>query len=229
MTDAAVVDAREIRKSYRMGEVTVEALRGVDVRIEPGEFTCLMGASGSGKSTLLNILGCLDRPSSGSFSLLGRQVESMDDGELASVRNRFIGFVFQTFNLLPRSSALQNVELPLVYARVPSRERHDRAMAVLAKVGLESRAGHRPNQLSGGERQRVAIARALVTKPALLLADEPTGNLDSRTGRVIMEMFHSIHSEGNTILLVTHDADIALEAGRVVRIKDGLVESDTRR
>lgn len=229
MTDAAVVDAREIRKSYRMGEVTVEALRGVDVRIEPGEFTCFMGASGSGKSTLLNILGCLDRPSSGSFSLMGRQVETMDDGELASVRNRFIGFVFQTFNLLPRSSALQNVELPLVYARVPSRERHDRAMAVLAKVGLESRAGHRPNQLSGGERQRVAIARALVTKPALLLADEPTGNLDSSTGRVIMQMFHSIHSEGNTILLVTHDADIALEAGRVVRIRDGLVESDTRR
>jgi putative ABC transport system ATP-binding protein len=224
----AVVDARGIRKSYRMGEVEVEALRGVDVRIDPGEFTCIMGASGSGKSTLLNIVGCLDRPTSGTFSLMDRSVDTMDDADLAEVRNRFIGFVFQTFNLLPRSSALQNVELPLVYARVQSRERRDRAMAMLDKVGLASRAGHRPNQLSGGERQRVAIARALVTHPALLLADEPTGNLDSRTGSVIMEMFHSIHSEGNTILLVTHDPEIAREAGRVVRIKDGLVESDTR-
>ncbi len=158
---------------------------------------------------------------------MGRSVDSMDDGELAEVRNRFIGFVFQTFNLLPRSSALQNVELPLIYARVPSRERRERAMAMLEKVGLASRAGHRPNQLSGGERQRVAIARALVTGPALLLADEPTGNLDSRTGRVIMDMFHSLHSEGNTILLVTHDPEIAREAGRILRIKDGLVESDT--
>jgi len=224
----AVVDARGIRKSYRMGEVEVEALRGVDLRIDPGEFSCIMGASGSGKSTLLNIVGCLDRPSSGTFSLMDRSVDSMDDGDLAEVRNRFIGFVFQTFNLLPRSSALQNVELPLVYARVQSRERRERAMAMLEKVGLASRAGHRPNQLSGGERQRVAIARALVTRPALLLADEPTGNLDSRTGRVIMEMFHSIHSEGNTILLVTPDPEIAREAGRVVRIKDGLLESDTR-
>ena len=228
MAGTAVVDARAIRKSYRMGEVEVEALRGVDLRIEPGEFSCIMGASGSGKSTLLNIVGCLDRPSSGTFSLMDRSVGSMDDTDLAEVRNRFIGFVFQTFNLLPRSSALSNVELPLVYARVPSRERRERAMAMLEKVGLASRAGHRPNQLSGGERQRVAIARALVTRPALLLADEPTGNLDSRTGRVIMEMFHSIHSEGNTILLVTHDPEIAKEAGRVVRIKDGLIESDSR-
>ena len=228
MAGTAVVDARAIRKSYRMGEVEVEALRGVDLRIEPGEFSCIMGASGSGKSTLLNIVGCLDRPSSGTFSLMDRAVGSMDDTDLAEVRNRFIGFVFQTFNLLPRSSALSNVELPLVYARVPSRERRERAMAMLEKVGLASRAGHRPNQLSGGERQRVAIARALVTRPALLLADEPTGNLDSRTGRVIMEMFHSIHSEGNTILLVTHDPEIAKEAGRVVRIKDGLIESDSR-
>ena len=227
MTDPAVVDARQIRKSYRMGEVVVEALKGVDVRIDHGEFTCIMGASGSGKSTLLNILGCLDRPTSKTFDLMGRSVDSMDDGELAEVRNRFIGFVFQTFNLLPRSSSLQNVELPLIYARVPSRERRERAMAMLEKVGLASRAGHRPNQLSGGERQRVAIARALVTGPALLLADEPTGNLDSRTGRVIMDMFHSLHSEGNTILLVTHDPEIAREAGRILRIKDGLVESDT--
>lgn len=227
MTDTAVVDARQIRKSYRMGEVEVDALKGVDVRIGHGEFTCIMGASGSGKSTLLNILGCLDRPTSGTFDLMGRSVDSMDDGDLAEVRNRFIGFVFQTFNLLPRSSAVQNVELPLIYARVSSRDRRERAMAMLEKVGLASRAGHRPNQLSGGERQRVAIARALVTGPALLLADEPTGNLDSKTGRVIMEMFHSLHSEGNTILLVTHDPEIAGEAGRILRIKDGLVESDT--
>lgn len=225
---AAVVDARGLRKSYRMGEVRVDALRGVDFRLSAGEYTCIMGASGSGKSTLLNIIGCLDRPTEGTCSLLDRRVDLMDDTELAHVRNRFIGFVFQTFNLLPRASALQNVELPLVYARVPAAERRDRAAAMLEKVGLGSRGHHRPNQLSGGERQRVAIARALVTGPALLLADEPTGNLDSRTGRVILDLFRTIHEEGNTILLVSHDPDVASEAGGVVRIRDGAVESDSR-
>jgi putative ABC transport system ATP-binding protein len=225
----AVIDARGLRKVYRMGEVDVEALAGVDFRLEKGEFACIMGASGSGKSTLLNIVGCLDRPSGGSYELMGRRVDSMEDSELAAIRNRFIGFVFQTFNLLPRASAVTNVELPLVYARVGGRERRERAMEVLERVGLADRAGHRPNQLSGGERQRVAIARALVTRPALLLADEPTGNLDSRTGEIILGLFKEIHSEGNTILLVTHDAGVASAARRIVRIRDGRVESDTSR
>jgi putative ABC transport system ATP-binding protein len=225
----AVIDARDLRKVYRMGEVDVEALAGVDFRLEKGEFACIMGASGSGKSTLLNIVGCLDRPSGGSYELMGRRVDSMEDSELAAIRNRFIGFVFQTFNLLPRASAVTNVELPLVYARVGGRERRERAMEVLERVGLADRAGHRPNQLSGGERQRVAIARALVTRPALLLADEPTGNLDSRTGEIILGLFKEIHAEGNTILLVTHDAGVASAARRIVRIRDGRVESDTSR
>lgn len=225
--DGAVLRIEGLWKTYRMGDVEVEAIRGIDLVIGKGEFVSIMGASGSGKSTLLNIIGCLDRPSSGTFSLMGRDVESLDDAELAAVRNRFIGFVFQTFNLLPRASALQNVELPLVYARRPRQERSERALAVLAKVGLSHRAGHRPNQLSGGERQRVAVARALVTGPALLLADEPTGNLDSRTGISIMEMFRDLHAEGNTILMVTHSLEIASEAGRIVRIRDGSVESDT--
>ncbi len=222
-----VIEATGLRKVYSMGEVSVEALRGIDFRLAKGEFTAIMGASGSGKSTLLNIIGCLDRPTEGSYSLMGRQVETMMDSELAAVRNRFIGFVFQTFNLLPRASAAANVELPLVYARVQGRERRERAMEVLERVGLADRADHRPNQLSGGERQRVAIARALVTRPALLLADEPTGNLDSRTGAVILELFRNLHDEGNTILLVTHDPGVAQAAGRLVRIRDGRVESDT--
>jgi putative ABC transport system ATP-binding protein len=225
----AVIDARGLRKVYRMGEVDVEALAGVDFHLEKGEFACIMGASGSGKSTLLNIVGCLDRPSGGSYELMGRRVDAMEDSELASIRNKFIGFVFQTFNLLPRASAVTNVELPLVYARVGGRERRRRAMEVLDRVGLADRAGHRPNQLSGGERQRVAIARALVTHPALLLADEPTGNLDSRTGEIILGLFKEIHAEGNTILLVTHDAGVASAARRIVRIRDGRVESDTSR
>lgn len=224
-----VVDARGLRKVYRMGEVDVEALAGVDFRMEQGEFTCMMGASGSGKSTLLNIIGCLDRPTSGLYDLLGRRVDCMDDSELAEIRNRFIGFVFQTFNLLSRASAVENVELPLVYARVPGRERRKRAMEVLERVGLADRAGHRPNQMSGGERQRVAIARALVTRPALLLADEPTGNLDSRTGGMILDLFRELHDEGNTILLVTHDPGVAASARRVVRIRDGRIESDSVR
>jgi putative ABC transport system ATP-binding protein len=224
-----VIDARGLRKVYDMGEVSVEALRGVDFRLERGEFTCIMGASGSGKSTLLNIIGCLDRPTSGSYELMGRRVDSMDDNEQAGIRNRFIGFVFQTFNLLPRASALHNVELPLVYARMPKKERRERAMHVLDRVGLADRSSHRPNQLSGGERQRVAIARALVTGPALLLADEPTGNLDSTNGRIILDLFGEIHNDGHTILLVTHDQNVASSAGRIVRISDGVVESDTRR
>ena len=222
-----VIDARGLRKIYRMGEVSVEALRGIDFRLDRGEFTCIMGASGSGKSTLLNIIGCLDRPTSGSYELMGRRVDSMDDDEQAGIRNRFIGFAFQTFNLLPRASALANVELPLIYARVPGRERREKAMHGLERVGLADRASHRPNQLSGGERQRVAIARALVTEPALLLADEPTGNLDSATGKLILELFRGIHAEGNTILLVTHDPSVAASASRLVRIRDGAVESDT--
>ena len=224
-----VIDARGLCKVYDMGEVSVEALRGVDFRLEKGEFTCIMGASGSGKSTLLNIIGCLDRPTSGSYELMGRKVDSMDDNEQAGIRNRFIGFVFQTFNLLPRASALHNVELPLVYARMPKKERRERAMHVLDRVGLADRSSHRPNQLSGGERQRVAIARALVTGPALLLADEPTGNLDSTNGRIILDLFGEIHQDGHTILLVTHDQNVASSAGRIVRISDGVVESDTRR
>lgn len=222
-----VVDARDIRKTYSMGEATVEALRGVSLTIRKGEYTSIMGASGSGKSTLLSIIGCLDRPSSGSCSLLDRQVEDMSDRDLAGTRNRFIGFVFQTFNLLPRTSSLHNVELPLVYAGMPGPERKDRAMAMLERVGLASRADHRPNQLSGGERQRVAIARALVTRPALLLADEPTGNLDSRTGESILELFSRVHEEGNTIVLVTHDPQVAVRGSRTIRLKDGFVEGDT--
>lgn len=222
-----VISAKNLCKVYDMGEVSVEALRGVDFRLDKGEFTCIMGASGSGKSTLLNIIGCLDRPSGGSYELMGRRVDSMDDNEQAGIRNRFIGFIFQTFNLLPRASALHNVELPLVYARMPRKERRERAMHVLDRVGLADRASHRPNQLSGGERQRVAIARALVTGPALLLADEPTGNLDSTTGKLILDLFKEIHRDGNTILLVTHDASVASAAGRIVRIRDGAVESDT--
>lgn len=224
--DLLVVDGKSLRKVYRMGEVEVEALADVDVRINKGEYVAVTGASGSGKSTVLSIIGCLDRVTSGSYNLMGRSVEKMTDSELASVRNQFIGFVFQTFNLLPRATSVQNVELPLVYAGEGRKERRCRAMAMLEKVGLGSRAFHRPGQLSGGERQRVAIARALVTEPALLLADEPTGNLDSTTGRSIMELFQTVHDEGKTILLVTHDADIARRGTRTIQLKDGRIERD---
>lgn len=222
-----VVDARSLRKTYMMGEVMVNALAGVDVTIKEGEYVTVMGASGSGKSTVLSILGCLDRATSGSYSLMGRPVDGMDDSELAAVRNRFLGFVFQTFNLLPRASSLQNVELPLIYAGVKRSERRERALDMLNRVGLGSRAGHRPNQLSGGERQRVAVARALVTEPALLLADEPTGNLDSSTGRAILELFQNVHDQGKTILMVTHDSSIADRGTRSIRIRDGLIERDS--
>ncbi len=221
-----VVDGTGLRKVYRMGEVDVQALAGVDLKIEQGEFVTVTGASGSGKSTVLSIIGCLDRVTSGNYRLMDREVEKMTDSELASVRNRFIGFVFQTFNLLPRATSVQNVELPLIYAGMGRKERRERAMAILGKVGLESRAFHRPNQLSGGERQRVAIARALVTEPALLLADEPTGNLDSTTGSSIMELFNQVHHEGKTILLVTHDPEVAVLGTRTIQLKDGRIERD---
>jgi putative ABC transport system ATP-binding protein len=224
-----VVDLRAIRKTYEMDEVTVEALAGIDLRIDRGEFASVMGASGSGKSTILGIIGCLDRPTSGSYSLMDRRVDEMEDSDLAGIRNRFIGFVFQTFNLLSRATSLQNVELPLMYGGVPRGERRDRSMAMLEKVGLGSRAGHRPSQLSGGERQRVAIARALVTEPALVLADEPTGNLDSTTGRSIMELFLRVHEEGNTILLVTHDSQVAAAGSRIIRLLDGRIIEDIAR
>jgi len=224
-----VVEADSLRKTYRMGETTVEALRGVSLSVHMGEFVAIMGSSGSGKSTLLSIIGCLDRPTSGTCRLLDRQVDEMTDRDLAAVRNRFIGFIFQTFNLLPRMSARNNVELPLVYAGMPGPQRRERAMEMLRKVDLADRAGHRPNQLSGGERQRVAIARALVTDPALLLADEPTGNLDSRTGGAILELIDQVHEEGNTIVMVTHDPKVGARGSRLVYFKDGLIEGDSTR
>jgi putative ABC transport system ATP-binding protein len=223
----SVVDTQNISKSYRMGEVVVSALEGVNLRLRQGEFATVMGASGSGKSTLLSIIGCLDRPDSGSYLLMGKRVDGMNDGELARVRNRNIGFIFQTFNLLPRATSVQNVELPLMYGGVAGKERRQRALAILERVGLSSRAHHRPSQLSGGERQRVAIARALVTEPSLLLADEPTGNLDSVTGRSIMDLIQQVHNEGNTILLVTHDPLVSAMGSRMIRLRDGQVQEDT--
>ena len=216
-----------VTKVYRMGDQTVRALAGVDVRIEKGEYVAIMGPSGSGKSTLMNILGCLDTPTEGAYVLNGQDVSQKDDDELARVRNREIGFVFQTFNLLPRVDCLANVELPLVYAGMPKAERRARARAALESVGLGDRTHHKPNELSGGQRQRVAVARALVNDPAILLADEPTGNLDSKTSEEIMLLFEQLYRRGNTILVVTHEDDIARHARRVVRLRDGRIESDT--
>ena len=213
-------------RRYEMGSETVHALRGVTLEIARGEYVAIMGPSGSGKSTLMNIIGCLDRPSAGQYILDGTPVEAMNDDELAAVRNKKIGFVFQTFNLLARTTALQNVELPLVYAGVPSKDRHQRAKEALDKVELSSRMTHKPNELSGGQRQRVAIARALVNNPSILLADEPTGNLDSKTGIEIMALFARLHETGNTIVLVTHEADVAAFARRAIHIRDGQVEKD---
>ena len=224
-----VIQMRDLARSYVMGAETVNALRGVTLEIRRNEYVAIMGPSGSGKSTLMNLVGCLDTPTAGEYWLNGQEVSRMPDDALARVRNREIGFVFQTFNLLPRASALQNVELPLVYGGVPSRERRERARAALTRVGLGDRMQHRPNELSGGQRQRVAIARALVNQPAILLADEPTGNLDSTTSEEIMKVFEALHAQGQTIIMVTHEADIAAHAERVVVLRDGRVASDTRR
>ena len=225
----SLIETVELWKTYVMAAEEVHALRGVSIQIEPGEYVAIMGPSGSGKSTLMNLIGCLDTPSKGSYLLNGKQVSQMNDNELARIRNEEIGFVFQTFNLLPRASALQNVELPLVYAGVAAKERHERAKVALEKVELSSRMAHRPNELSGGQRQRVAIARALVNNPSILLADEPTGNLDSRTGTEIMGLFERLHKAGNTIILVTHEPDVAAFAYRTIHLRDGKVEHDVRR
>jgi len=225
----ALIETVDLWKTYIMGSEEIHALRGVSLKIERGEYVAIMGPSGSGKSTLMNLIGCLDTPSKGSYLLNGKQVGQMNDNELARIRNEEIGFVFQTFNLLPRATALRNVELPLVYAGVTGKDRDARAKEALEKVELTSRMNHRPNELSGGQRQRVAIARALVNNPSILLADEPTGNLDSKTGLEIMGVFEQLHKAGNTIVLVTHEADVAAYAYRTIHIRDGQVENDERR
>lgn len=219
----SIIEASELRKTYQIGEVQVHALDGLDVRIEKGAYIALMGPSGSGKSTLMNVLGCLDTPTSGEYVINGNDVSSLSDDELAEIRNKEIGFVFQTFNLLPRYTALENVALPMIYAGVPKVERLQRAERVLKKVGLCDRMDHRPNELSGGQRQRVAVARALVMNPSIILADEPTGNLDSVTSDGIMELFSEINKDGNTVIVVTHEEDIAAHAERVIRLKDGKI------
>jgi putative ABC transport system ATP-binding protein len=224
-----LIEIRDLVKVYEMGDVQVRALDGVSFTVETGEFVAIMGPSGSGKSTLMNLIGCLDTPSSGTYRLNNHEVSRLDDDELARIRNREIGFVFQTFNLLSRASALENVEVPLVYAGVPRQERHRRAKEMLAMVGLGDRMHHQPNELSGGQRQRVAVARALVNNPSLLLADEPTGNLDSRTGDEIMVLFDELNRKGNAIVLVTHEEDIARHARKVVRLRDGKIVEEQRR
>jgi putative ABC transport system ATP-binding protein len=223
-----VIQTEELWKTYEMGVEQLHALRGVSIQIHKGEYVAIMGPSGSGKSTLMNLIGCLDSPSKGSYWLAGRLVSQLDDDELAYIRNKEIGFVFQTFNLLPRATALHNVELPMIYNGTGSQERLERAKNALAQVDLRDRMLHKPNELSGGQRQRVAIARALVNNPSILLADEPTGNLDSQTGEEIMGLFARLHGQGNTIILVTHEPDIAAHAHRVIRLRDGKVERDER-
>lgn len=227
MAASNVIDIRNLSKVYVMGDTEVRALQSISIAIERNEYVALMGPSGSGKSTLMNLIGCLDTPSGGEYYLNNRLVSAMSDSELAQVRNKEIGFVFQTFNLLPRLSALENVALPLVYAGWSRTERIARAEEIMEAVGLKDRMHHKPNELSGGQRQRVAVARALVNSPSIILADEPTGNLDTKTSYEIMELFEEIHARGNTIILVTHEADIAAHAHRIVRVRDGLVESDS--
>lgn len=221
-----LIDCDGLGKTYHMGDTAVHAVRGVDLRIDTGSYVAIMGPSGSGKSTLMNLIGCLDTPSVGTYRLVGRDVGTLDDDELAGIRNAEIGFVFQGFHLLPRATAQQNVELPLIYAGAADRERTARAERALVSVGLADRAGHRPNQLSGGQRQRVAIARALVNEPSLLLADEPTGNLDSRTGAEILDLLDDLHGRGLSIIMVTHESDVAARAQRVVRLHDGRIAYD---
>jgi putative ABC transport system ATP-binding protein len=223
---ALVIEIEGVTKLYKMGAETVHALRGVNLQIRRNEYLAIMGPSGSGKSTLMNMLGCLDTPTAGRYEFAGKNVATMVDDELADIRNREIGFVFQTFNLLPRSDALHNVELPLIYAGISKHERLERARMALQNVGLGERIHHRPNELSGGQRQRVAIARALVTRPSIILADEPTGNLDSKTGVEIMNLFEQLYEQGNTLIVVTHEEDIARHARRIVRLRDGLIEND---
>ncbi|WP_055445267.1 ABC transporter ATP-binding protein [Lacinutrix himadriensis] len=223
-----VIEIKNIIRDFKLGTETVHVLKGIDLNIERGDYVAIMGPSGSGKSTLMNLLGCLDTPTSGSYLLNGQDVSKMSDDQLADIRNKEIGFVFQTFNLLPRTTALDNVALPMVYAGKSKSERHARAAEVLTDVGLADRMDHRPNQLSGGQRQRVAVGRALVNNPSIILADEPTGNLDSKTGLEIMGLFDEIHKAGNTVIMVTHEEEIAAHAHRVIRLRDGVVESDTR-
>ena len=222
-----LINITNIKRDFQLGNETINVLKGIDLQINKGEYVALMGPSGSGKSTLMNLLGCLDTPTSGSYILNGNDISQMHDDDLAEIRNKEIGFVFQTFNLLPRTTALDNVALPMIYAGYSKSERNVRATEVLTQVGLNDRMDHQPNQLSGGQRQRVAVARALVNNPSIILADEPTGNLDSKTSVEIMNLFGDIHKNGNTVILVTHEEDIAKYAHRIIRLRDGLIESDT--
>lgn len=222
-----VIEIRNIIRDFKLGQETVHVLKGIDLDIKRGDYVAIMGPSGSGKSTLMNLLGCLDTPTAGSYLLNGKDVSQMTDDELADIRNTEIGFVFQTFNLLPRTTALENVALPMIYAGQAKKARQERASEVLTDVGLADRMDHKPNQLSGGQRQRVAVGRALVNKPSIILADEPTGNLDSKTGTEIMALFDEIHAKGNTVIMVTHEEEIAAHARRVIRLRDGIIESDT--
>ncbi|MGV3696275.1 ABC transporter ATP-binding protein [Flavobacterium sp.] len=221
-----LINIKQLKRDFQLGNETINVLKGIDLQIKKGEYVALMGPSGSGKSTLMNLLGCLDTPTSGTYILNGNDVSKMHDDNLAEIRNKEIGFVFQTFNLLPRTTALDNVALPMIYAGYSKTERNERATEVLTQVNLSDRMDHQPNQLSGGQRQRVAIARALVNKPSIILADEPTGNLDSKTSIEIMNLFNDIHKNGNTVILVTHEEDIAKYAHRIIRLRDGMIESD---